>query len=82
MYISPKVRKRLAEYNFKQWIDTPLVTDEKELLCKELNLPTYNIYDYAKWQTVKLYLIEFGYKVEDDRIYIDGVRTRVSIISL
>ena len=81
MYIPPKINQILSEFDLTSWINRPLTKRDTDLLCEQLNLPSYNPYECCKWQTVKLYLKEFGYIINDDRTYINGIRTRVSIIN-
>lgn len=63
------------------YINTPLTSQDKVTLCEELY-----ILDgkgrLRKWPTIRKYLIESDYEVEDKTIEIDGKRTRVSIITL
>lgn len=79
MYIPPKIEKILSEFNYDSWINKPLTKEDKLLLSKELNLPSYNN-EPCKWPTIKSYLEEFNFRVIDTKRLINRKQTRVSII--
>lgn len=79
MYIPPKIKKRLDEFNFNDWLNRPLTKKDKELLCKNLNLPSYS-YEPCKWNTLKLYLEELNFEIKETKRLINGKQKRVSIL--
>lgn len=79
MYIPPKIEKILYSYDFNSWLNQPLTREDKELLCKNLNLPSYSD-DYCKWNTLKLYLEELNFEIKDTKRLINGKQKRVSIL--
>lgn len=80
MYIPPKIKNIICEFNFTLWLNRPLTKQDKELLCKILNLPSYNPYEYCKWNTLKLYLEELNFEIKETKRLINGKQKRVSII--
>ena len=63
-----------------KYLDRQLTKKDKDALCAELNrLDDKN--RIIKWNKTKDYLIELGYKVKEDRPYINSKRIRVNIIS-
>lgn len=70
----------MSEFDFSPWINKPLTKQDKNLLCEELNVPSYYCYGYCKWNTLKMYLIEFDFKVKDTKYLIKGKQKRISIL--
>lgn len=64
----------------ENYLNSPLSTDDKNQLCKELNLIDYNG-RVSKWSRVSQLIEDSGYKITDSRIAIDGKRRRVSTIT-
>ncbi len=79
MYIAPKIKTILSEFNYNPWLNKPLTKVDKVLLSKELNIPSYNN-EPCKWTTLKSYLEEFNFQIVDTKRLISGKQTRVSII--
>ena len=79
MYIPPKIKNIISEYDFDFWLNRALTKKDKDELCRELNLPSYSE-DYCKWNTLKLYLKEFNFEVKDTKRLINGKQKRVSIL--
>ena len=72
-------KPRKIELN-KQWLNTPLTTDDKKRLCNELAL-TDRQGRILKWTKVKQELINKGYEIKDTQRRINNKQTKVSIIN-
>ena len=80
MYISPKIRQIISDFDFNPWINRPLTKKDKDLLCEELNIPDLYVYNHCTCPTLKIYLIKFDFTVKDTKILIHGKQKRVSIL--
>lgn len=80
MYIPPKIKNIILEYDFNSWLNRALTKSDKDKLCRELNLPSYSD-DYCKWNTLKLYLEELNFEIKDKKRLINGKQKRVSILN-
>ena len=56
MYIPPKIKQVILEFDFNPWINRPLTKNDKQLLCEELNLSSLYAYYICKWPTLEQYL--------------------------
>lgn len=80
MYIPPKIKQVILEFDFNPWINRPLTKNDKQLLCEELNLPSLYAYDICKWSTLEQYLNELKFEIKYTKRLIDWKQTLVSII--
>lgn len=80
MYIPPKIKQLILEFDFSPWVNRPLTKKDKDLLCEELNIPSLYAYDICKWPTLEQYPIELNFQIKYTKILINGKQTRVSII--
>lgn len=65
----------------ESYLNTSLTTKDKEVLCEELNILDSKG-RLRKWPTIKRYLINSGYNVEDKVETLDKARVRVSVITI
>lgn len=80
MYIPPKMKQVISEFDFSSWSNRPLSKQDKDLLCIELNLPSLYNNDICKWPTLEQYLNELNFEIQNTKRLINGKQTRVSII--
>ena len=64
----------------KCWLDKPLTTEDKKVLCEQLGL-TDKFGRVLKWRCVSDELTKKGYEIKNTTLRIEGKRTRVSIIN-
>lgn len=82
MYIPPKIKQIISDFDFNPWINRPLTKKDKDLLCEELNIPDLYVYDHCKWPTLGRYLNELNFQIKHTKRLINGKQTRVSIIKI
>lgn len=80
MYIPPRIKQIISEFDFSPWSNRLLTKKDKDLICEELNIPSLYVYDYCKWPTWEKYLNELNFEIKYTKGLINGKQTRVSII--
>lgn len=63
----------------EEYLNRPLTTKDKRELCKEINLYGEKT-SLLKWTSIKQILMNSGYEIVDDRIRINKVLNRISMI--
>ncbi|MEG1481799.1 hypothetical protein [Clostridium sp.] len=79
MYISEKNEKLISNFNFEPYLNKPLTKNDKDSLIYELSIIENG--EFLKWTTLKKMLGEYYIESFDSRIYIDGKRTRVTLLT-
>lgn len=72
--------KKLDHKILKKYLNRKLTTKEKSTLCEELRLINSRG-NLRKWTSIKKYIANSGYEIEEAHDYIDGKQVRVSIIT-
>lgn len=80
MYIPPKIKQIISEFDFSPWSNRPLTKKDKDLLCEELNIPDLYVYNHCKWTTLERYLNELNFQIKHTKRIINGRQKRVSIL--